>query len=62
MENVNPPQPNEPIKATFESTIESMVSALDAELIGPPKTDCEKAVLLREALLLFIEKNCPNSL
>lgn len=59
MENL---KPTEPIKPTFEMALASMVAAIEADPAAPPKTDCEKAHLLREALLLYIEKNCPSPL
>ena len=64
MENVNQPKPNDAIKpiSTFASTLTIMVSAIDAETAETPKTDCEKAYLLREALLRYIEQNCPSPL
>ena len=63
--NVNPPnpnEPNEPIKPTFETALAIMVLAIEADPAAPTKTGCEKAHALREALLRFIEQNCPNSL
>jgi len=39
-----------------------MLSIIEAEPDAPPKTDCEKADALREALLQYIEKNCPSPL
>jgi hypothetical protein len=62
MKNVDPPNPNEPVAATFETALASMVSAIEADPAAPPKTDCEKADALRESLLRFIEKNCPSPL
>ncbi len=62
MENVKPTEPNDPIKPTFEMALASMVATIEADPAGPPKTDCEKADLLREALLRYIEKNCPSVL
>ena len=62
MKNVDPPNPIEPTKPTFETALAIMVLALEADPAAPPKTGCEKAALLREALLQFIEQNCPNSL
>ena len=69
MANVNPPDPNdtpvEPIETTtFATTLATMVLAIEAEAdqAAPPKTDCEKAYLLREALLQYIEQNCPSPL
>lgn len=64
MANVNPPDPTdtpaEPITTTFATTLAAMVSAIEAaaDPAAPPKTDCEKAYLLREALLQYIDQNC----
>jgi hypothetical protein len=62
MKSVNPPNPNDPIKPTFQTALATMVSAIDAEVAEIPKTDCEKAYALREALLRYIEQNCPSPL
>jgi hypothetical protein len=61
MAHVNPP--NNPIEpTTFATTLATMVSVIEADAAEAPKTDCEKAYLLREALLRFIEQNCPSPL
>jgi hypothetical protein len=64
MANVNPLEPIDPINATpaFPTLLLEMVAKIEADPAAPPKTDCDRAHLLREALLIFIEKNCPNSL
>lgn len=67
MAHVNPPDPNDtpakPINiTTFANTLATMVSLIEADAAEAPKTDCEKAYLLREALLRFIEQNCPSPL
>jgi hypothetical protein len=62
MKNVDPPNPNEPTKPTFETALAAMVAAIEADPEAPPKTECEKADALREALLRYIEKNCPSPL
>jgi len=62
MKSVDPPNPNDPIKPTFETALATMVAAIEADPAAPPKTDCEKAYALREALLRYIEQNCPSPL
>ena len=62
MQNVNSPNdpinPIEPVKSTFLASLAIILAEIEANP-APPKTDCDKAYLLIEALQTFIDKNCP---